>query len=109
MQFLPALSTHNLHNRWWRGGRLGTSTGAVARGRAGPVGRIARRGRDGQGHLFVRPHYQRLKLGYIADRGSVVSPLLSRVGLRLTTALGLADREVPYWIGQTFVAARARN
>ncbi|MFP5379755.1 MAG: xanthine dehydrogenase family protein molybdopterin-binding subunit, partial [Vicinamibacteria bacterium] len=37
---------------------------------------------------------QRLKLGYIADRGSVVSPLLSRVGVTLTTAMGLAEREV---------------
>jgi SAM-dependent methyltransferase len=59
--------------------------------------------------LVVRPHFQRLKLGYIAERGSVVSPLLSRVGLRLSTMLGLAEREVPYWIGQTFVAARSRN
>jgi SAM-dependent methyltransferase len=65
--------------------------------------------RAGFDTLVVRPHYQRLKLGYIADRGSVVSPLLSRVGVTLTTALGLAHREVPYWIGQTFVAARARG
>jgi SAM-dependent methyltransferase len=65
--------------------------------------------RAGFDAIVVRPHYQRLKLGYIADRGNVVSPLLSRVGVKLTMAMGLAEREVPYWIGQTFVAARARH
>ncbi len=42
------------------------------------------------------------------SRGSVVSPALSRLGTRAVSALGLGEREVPYWLGQTFVAARAR-
>ena len=59
--------------------------------------------------IEIKPHFQRLKLGYIISRGEVVSPGLSRAGGRLVSALGLADREVPYWLGQTFVAARARG
>lgn len=56
----------------------------------------------------IRPHLQRLKLDYIVARGEVVSPGLSRVGSQLVSALRLGKREVPYWLGQTFVAARAR-
>ena len=58
--------------------------------------------------LEIRPHYQRLGLGYIVERGSVVSGALSRAGGALVSALRIGEREVPYWIGQTFVAARAR-
>ncbi len=58
--------------------------------------------------IEVRPHLQRLTLGYIVSRGSVVSPALSRMGTRAVLALGIGGREVPYWLGQTFVAARAR-
>ncbi len=58
--------------------------------------------------IDLRPHLQRLKLGYIVERGEVVSRGLSRAGGRVVSTLGLAQREVPYWLGQTFVAARAR-
>jgi SAM-dependent methyltransferase len=58
--------------------------------------------------LEIRPHYQRLKLGYIVERGSVVSGAASRTAGAVVSALGIGEREVPYWIGQTFVAARAR-
>lgn len=58
--------------------------------------------------IDIRPHLQRLTLEYIMSRGGVVSPGLSRAGLRVVSALGLGAREVPYWLGQTFVAGRAR-
>jgi SAM-dependent methyltransferase len=58
--------------------------------------------------IDIRPHLQRLTLGYIMSRGNVVSPELSRAGVRVVSTLGLGHREVPYWLGQTFVAARAR-
>ena len=64
--------------------------------------------RAGFDTIEIRPHLQRLKLGYIASRGEVVSPGLSRAGVRVAAALGMSDLEVPYWLGQTFVAARAR-
>lgn len=65
--------------------------------------------RAGFDTVDIRPHLQRLELGYVISRGSVVSPALSRVGGRVVSALGVGGREVPYWLGQTFVAARARS
>jgi SAM-dependent methyltransferase len=62
--------------------------------------------RTGFDTIEMRPYYQRLQLEYIAARGEVISPVLSRVGRYAARGLGLARREVPYWIGQTFVAAR---
>lgn len=56
--------------------------------------------------LEIRAHIQRLELEYIMTRAGVVSPMLSRVGVRLVRALGIGRREVPYWLGQTFAAAR---
>jgi SAM-dependent methyltransferase len=56
----------------------------------------------------VRPHLQRLTLGYVVERGHVVSPGLSRLGSRAVSLLRIGRRDVPYWLGQTFVAARAR-
>jgi 2-polyprenyl-3-methyl-5-hydroxy-6-metoxy-1,4-benzoquinol methylase len=53
-----------------------------------------------------KPHVQRLELDYILTRGSAVSRGLSRVARALVRPLGLARKQVPYWLGQTFVAAR---
>lgn len=64
--------------------------------------------RAGFDTVDIRPHLQRLQLAYIVSRGSVVSPGLSRAGGRVVAALGVGSRDVPYWLGQTFVAARAR-
>ena len=64
--------------------------------------------RAGFDTVDVRPHFQRLKLDYIVSRGSVVSPGLSRACTRIVSALRVGSREVPYWLGQTFAAARAR-
>jgi SAM-dependent methyltransferase len=54
----------------------------------------------------VRPHYQRLELDYILFRGSIVSAALSKTARAIVKPLGLARAQVPYWLGQTFVAAR---
>lgn len=54
----------------------------------------------------MRPHVQRLELDYVLSRGEVVSTFLSRISRRAARALGLSGRQTPYWIGQTFVAAR---
>ena len=56
--------------------------------------------------LELRPHIQRLELGYITTRAGVVSPMLSRVGVRLVRASGTGGCEVPYWLGQTCATAR---
>ena len=61
-------------------------------------------------HGFVivemRPHVQRLELDYLWSRAEVVSGWPFRLLRRAARSLGLATRQAPYWIGQTFVAAR---
>ena len=54
----------------------------------------------------VRPHVQRLELDYLLSRAAVVSPTLSRVGASVVRRVGLGACQVPYWMGQTWVAAR---
>ena len=62
-----------------------------------------------EGHGFEvaqqRPHVQWLELDYLLGRGEVVSAPLSRWSRAVARRLGMARRQVPYWIGQTFVAA----
>jgi 2-polyprenyl-3-methyl-5-hydroxy-6-metoxy-1,4-benzoquinol methylase len=62
--------------------------------------------RAGFDTIEMSPYRQRLQLAYIARRGEVISPALSRLGRSVVRSLGLERVEVPYWIGQTFVAAR---
>jgi SAM-dependent methyltransferase len=57
----------------------------------------------------VRPHFQWLELDYLLGRGEVISRPLSRVSRAVAGRLGLARRQVPYWIGQTFVAAQRKK
>jgi SAM-dependent methyltransferase len=54
----------------------------------------------------VRPHIQRLELDYLLARGAVLSGGFATVARKLVKPLGLARAHVPYWLGQTFVAAR---
>ena len=54
----------------------------------------------------IRPHVQRLELDYILSRGSVLHAGLSRSARWVVARLGVGRRQVPYWLGQTFVAAR---
>ena len=57
----------------------------------------------------IRPHVQRLELDYILSRGAVLHDGLSRISRRLAAGLRIGRRQVPYWLGQTFVAARRVN
>jgi SAM-dependent methyltransferase len=54
----------------------------------------------------IRPHVQRLELDYLFSRAAVVNPTLSRAGASVVRRLGLGACHVPYWMGQTWVAAR---
>jgi SAM-dependent methyltransferase len=67
-----------------------------------------RRFLEQQGFAIVemRPHLQRLELDYLLARGEVVSRRVSRWSRRIVRLLGLSNRQAPYWMGQTFVAAR---
>ena len=62
--------------------------------------------RHGFDVIEIRAHFQRLELDYLLSRGAVVSGALSRSSRAVAKGLGLSGRQVPYWIGQTFVAAR---
>jgi SAM-dependent methyltransferase len=57
----------------------------------------------------IRPHYQRLELDYILQRGSVLSEALSKTARAVIRPLGIGRAQVPYWLGQTFVAATRRH
>ena len=56
----------------------------------------------------MRPHVQRLELDYLLSRAEVVSRSLSKASRDMARMLGLSARQAPYWMGQTFVAARKR-
>jgi SAM-dependent methyltransferase len=62
--------------------------------------------RHGFAVIDMRPHVQRLELDYLLSRTAVLSAALSSVSRGLAKGLGLSGRQAPYWIGQTFVAAR---
>jgi hypothetical protein len=62
--------------------------------------------RHGLEVVEMRPHFQRLELDYLLSRGAVISDALSKASRAVAKGVGLSGREVPYWIGQTFVAAR---
>ena len=55
---------------------------------------------------LVRPHIQQLELDYLLSRGAVLNQTASRIARRIVAPLGLGRRQVSYWLGQTFVAAR---
>jgi SAM-dependent methyltransferase len=56
----------------------------------------------------VRPHYQRLALGYVLHRATPYVGAPARVAERVFRSFGIGDMQVPYWMGQTLVIARKR-
>jgi 2-polyprenyl-3-methyl-5-hydroxy-6-metoxy-1,4-benzoquinol methylase len=56
-----------------------------------------------------RPHFQWLELDYLLRRGEAISAPFSRWSRALARGLGIARRQVPYWIGQTFLAAYRKH
>jgi len=58
--------------------------------------------------VVVRPHYQRLGLGYILHRAAAYVGSPAAFAERLAAKAGLSLIQVPYWMGQTLVIARKR-
>ena len=56
----------------------------------------------------VRPHLQRLALGYVLHRSRPYLGLAARVAERIVRVMRMAEWQVPYWMGQTLVIARKR-
>lgn len=54
----------------------------------------------------IKPYIQRLEFGYIMQRASGVSKIISKIGVCTSKLFGLDKRLFPYWLGQTFVVAR---
>jgi 2-polyprenyl-3-methyl-5-hydroxy-6-metoxy-1,4-benzoquinol methylase len=57
----------------------------------------------------IHPHFQRLALGYVLQRATPYAGAPARVAGRFFERVGLADRQVAYWMGQTLVVARKRE
>jgi hypothetical protein len=57
----------------------------------------------------MRPHLQRLTLGYVLQRATPYIGAPARLAERLCRGLGIGNRHVPYWMGQTLVVARKRR
>jgi 2-polyprenyl-3-methyl-5-hydroxy-6-metoxy-1,4-benzoquinol methylase len=58
---------------------------------------------------LVRPHVQRLELDYLLSRAAVLSQTAAGLARRVVASFGVGRKQVPYWLGQTFVAARRLN
>jgi SAM-dependent methyltransferase len=56
----------------------------------------------------IRPHFQRLALGYVLQRAIPYVGAPARLGGALFRKLGVQESQVPYWMGQTLVIARKR-
>ena len=57
--------------------------------------------------LDIRPHVQWLELDYLLLRAEALGGPLVRLMRNVAGWIGLSHLQVPYWIGQTFVLARA--
>lgn len=58
--------------------------------------------------FVIKPHIQRLEMGYIAKRMHQYNPFLSQCSMLWVNALKLQHKQIPYWLGQTFLIARKR-
>jgi 2-polyprenyl-3-methyl-5-hydroxy-6-metoxy-1,4-benzoquinol methylase len=58
--------------------------------------------------VVIRPHFQRLGCAYVLQRAAPYMGAFARLLVRLVRILGLAEWQVPYWMGQTLVIARKR-
>lgn len=56
----------------------------------------------------MRPHFQRLTLGYVLQRAMPYARAMARLAERMCRRLGMTGWQVPYWMGQTLVIARKR-
>jgi SAM-dependent methyltransferase len=58
--------------------------------------------------VMIRPHFQRLGCAYVLQRAIPYIGACASLLVRLARSLGLAEWQVPYWMGQTLVIARKR-
>lgn len=56
----------------------------------------------------LKPHFQKLELGYLLFRMGAYNKFLSKMGVKITTTLHMNKWRIPYWLGQTFVVAKKK-
>lgn len=54
----------------------------------------------------IKPHFQKLELGYLTNRMEAYSKILHKISNGFVKTLKMDSMQVPYWLGQTFVLAR---
>jgi 2-polyprenyl-3-methyl-5-hydroxy-6-metoxy-1,4-benzoquinol methylase len=58
--------------------------------------------------LRIKPHFQKLSLGYLVDRMEVHNKTLYKIGKKLVNSLRINNLQITYWLGQTLVLARKK-
>jgi len=56
----------------------------------------------------IKPHFQKLSLGYLVYRTQPYSKMLHRIGEKTVNLLRIGNLQIPYWLGQTLVLARKK-
>lgn len=64
--------------------------------------------KNGFAVLKIKPHFQKLSLGYLVYRMRAYSKLLHTLGKAFVDTLRFHNIQVPYWLGQTLVIARKK-
>lgn len=58
--------------------------------------------------IKIKPHFQKLSLGYLIFRMKSYSQLVHKIASPIVKIIRLGNLEIPYWLGQTLVIARKR-
>ncbi len=58
--------------------------------------------------IKIKPHIQYLDLGYILFRAKKYLGSILSIPQMIVSSMGLNDKKIPYWIGQTLVIARKK-
>jgi 2-polyprenyl-3-methyl-5-hydroxy-6-metoxy-1,4-benzoquinol methylase len=56
--------------------------------------------------FLIKPHFQKLGLGYLLFRMEKYNRLMSKMGNKMVKILGMKNTQIPYWMGQTLVISR---
>lgn len=59
--------------------------------------------------ITIKPHFQKLSLGYLIFRTKAYSKLLHNLGNLILGIPGMKQIQIPYWLGQTLVIAKKKS
>ncbi len=58
--------------------------------------------------IKLKPHFQKLELGYLLFRMQAYNSFISKIGGKIAKGLHMDKLRIPYWLGQTFVVAKKK-